>query len=117
MLIASRGGVLIERNNSGSAYRIAKQLGQMPQHFPISPFGDALISAVRSAQGEQADDTQLWFDIQLPDGGIDRFASDADDLDTVVDAEFLTDRGLSQISLPMHKACGRVSGLDGQKHH
>ena len=60
---------------------------------------------------------QLLFGSQLRDGGIDRFASDADDLDLVVDSEFLTDRGLSQIGLPMHKACGRISGLDRQKHH
>jgi hypothetical protein len=51
------------------------------------------------------------FDSQLRDGGIDHFASDADDLDPVIGSEFLTDRGLSQIGLPVHKAYGRISGL------
>jgi hypothetical protein len=36
---------------------------------------------------------QLLFGSQPRDRGIDHFASDADDLDLVVDSEFLTDRG------------------------
>src|SRR5215475_11882320 len=59
---------------------------------------------------------RLLSDSQPWDGRIDRFASDADDLDPVIDAKFLTDRGLSQIGLPVHEARGRFSGLHGHEH-
>jgi hypothetical protein len=41
----------------------------------------------------------------------------ADDLDTIVLAEFFADRGLSQISLAVHEAYGRTSELAGHAHN
>src|SRR5262245_51935135 len=61
--------------------------------------------------------SQLLLGLQERNGRTNSFASDADDLDPVAGAKFLTDRGLSQIGLSVHKTCGRISGLHGQKHH
>src|SRR5262245_7569010 len=43
-----------------------------------------------------------------PHGGIDGFGPGADDLDPLVVAELLPERGLRQVRLPMHQACGHL---------
>ena len=53
------------------------------------------------------------FDSQPWDGRIDGFASDADDLNPVVDAKFLTDRRLSQPAIDemetrLRNSCGDI---------
>lgn len=57
------------------------------------------------------------FGRQPRDGRVDHLASRADDLDLVIIAEFPPDGATSQISLPLHKACSRMSKLGGYAHY
>jgi hypothetical protein len=51
------------------------------------------------------------------DGSVDCLAARTNYLDSVVIADFLSDRGLSQVGLPVHEARGRISELGGHPHH
>jgi hypothetical protein len=57
------------------------------------------------------------FDCQRRDGCVDLFAYRANDLDTIVLAEFFADRRVSQISLPVHEACNRIPEFGGHAHN
>ena len=57
-----------------------------------------------------------WLSSAL-DGRINRLASRAYNLDPFVGTQFLPDGGSSQIGLPLHEACGRISERGGHAHH
>src|SRR5262245_38795210 len=55
--------------------------------------------------------------LRLPGGRVNRVAARAHNLDALVGAQLLSDRALSQVRLPVHEACGWISGLGGDPHH